>query len=89
MPWAEGRSWAQGISFGIAGFGRFLSTDAGNSDGGIQVKHDNLNAQGNRPTKFNRTSYIGPIFTETLAQFNSLLRQNFKITNLLVVLRYF
>lgn len=82
MPWAEGRSWAQGISFGIAGFGRFLSTDAGNSDGGIQVKHDNLTAQGNRPNKFNRANYIGPLFSETLAQFNALLRQNFKITKI-------
>ncbi len=82
MPWADGRSWAQGIALGIAGFGRFLSTDEGYSEsgGGFQVDHDNLSSKGNRPNKFTRTSYIAPIFAQALADFNKSIKQNFKVT---------
>lgn len=84
MPWSDGRSWAQGIALGIAGWGRFLSTgDAktSKSGGGIQVDHDNLSSGSfPRPPKFQRTSYLAPIFAAASTRLNSLLRENFTLT---------
>ena len=38
MPWADGRSWAEGIEKGISNFGQYLDlkTDASRSGRGIQ-----------------------------------------------------
>lgn len=52
MPWAEGRSWAQGIEQGMPGLGKYLRKDSGRSGGGIQA--DNQVRGGG----FSNTSYI-------------------------------
>lgn len=60
LPWAEGRSWAEGIEKGLAGFGFFLSTESSvsRSGGGIQTK------QQNKKGKFKNTSYISSLIKE-------------------------
>lgn len=53
MPWANGRSWAEGIEKGISGLGQYLNTDTSSSRSGkgIQVKHD-VRGGGFRNTKY-------------------------------------
>ena len=58
MPWAEGRSWAQGIEQGMPGLGKFLRKDSGRSGGGLQV--DNKVRDG----KFSNTSYISSLIRD-------------------------
>ncbi len=47
LPWAEGRSWAQGIENGISNFGYFLAKDSdkSRSGGGIQSEHQISSSQ--------------------------------------------
>lgn len=47
LPWAEGRSWAEGIENGISNFGYFLAKDSdkSRSGGGIQSEHQISNSQ--------------------------------------------
>lgn len=53
LPWAEGRSWAEGIEKGLPGLGFFLNKDnTGRSGGGIQTKGKVKNG------KFQNTKYI-------------------------------
>jgi hypothetical protein len=41
LPWAQGRSWAEGIEKGISNFGQFLAKggDKSRSGGGIQSEN--------------------------------------------------
>ena len=41
MPWAEGRSWAEGIEKGISGVGHYIRTNSerSRSGGGLQTKN--------------------------------------------------
>lgn len=56
MPWAKGRSWAEGIERGISGFGHYLNkSGAGRSEGGIQIK-----AKINKG-KFSNTPYLSSL----------------------------
>ena len=60
LPWADGRSWAEGIEKGLAGFGFFLSTESSvsRSGGGIQTKKQN------KKGKFKNTNYISSLIKE-------------------------
>lgn len=58
MPWAEGRSWAQGIEQGMPGLGKYLRKDSGRSGGGIQT--DNQIRGGG----FSNTSYISSMIRD-------------------------
>ena len=76
MPWVQGRSWAEGISQGISGFGRYLNTDypESRSEGGVQSK-DQV-----RAGAFKRTAYLAPIFAFAQKEFDRLISETFNIT---------
>ncbi len=76
IPWAEGRSWAEGISQGISGFGRYLNTDwpESRSEGGVQVKQQVRNGG------FKRTAYLAPIFASAQQEFDILISKAFDVT---------
>jgi len=54
MPWAEGRSWAEGIERGLSGFGLYLNKDDENSRSGAGIQTSSSNKKG----KFQNTKYI-------------------------------
>ena len=60
LPWAEGRSWAEGIEQGLPGFGSYLNTesDKSRSGEGIQVKN------GKKKGKFRKTRYISRLIVD-------------------------
>jgi len=66
MPWANGRSWAQGIEQGMPGLGKFSRKDAGRSGGGLQT--DNKVRGG----KFSNTSYISALINDFEKTINRL-----------------
>lgn len=69
MPWASGRSWAEGIERGISGFGRYLNTDSANtsrSGGGIEVQSVI------RSGKFKNTSYISALMNKYAKKFQQI-----------------
>lgn len=57
LPWAAGRSWAEGIEKGISGMGAYLNTSSSESrsGGGVQAEHDI------RKYSFNTTPYISQL----------------------------
>lgn len=70
MPWAEGRSWAQGIEQGMPGLGKFLRKDSGRSGGGLQA--DNKVRDG----RFSNTPYISSL----IKNFERNIQQLDKVT---------
>ena len=69
MPWASGRSWAEGIERGISGFGRYLNTDSVNSSrsgGGIEVQSVI------RRGKFKNTPYISALINKYAKKFQQI-----------------
>jgi hypothetical protein len=76
MPWAAGRSWAEGISRGISGFGKYINTDSPHSRSGGGVQSDYKV----RPGKFQNTSYLSPIFKQANERFIQVLQESFNIT---------
>ncbi len=72
MPWAEGRSWADGIEHGISGLGRYLNIETEysppdlRSTAGIQAKKTI------RSGKFQNTPYISKILKKYRAKFLEL-----------------
>lgn len=69
MPWASGRSWAEGIERGISGFGRYLNTDSANSSrsgGGIEVQSVI------RRGKFKNTPYISALINKYAKKFQQI-----------------
>jgi hypothetical protein len=69
MPWASGRSWAEGIERGISGFGRYLKTDSVNSSrsgGGIEVQSVI------RRGKFKNTPYISALINKYAKKFQQI-----------------
>ena len=57
MPWASGRSWAEGIERGISGFGQYLNTQSFSSRSGEGVQTKNKVRTGG----FNNTKYLSAI----------------------------
>lgn len=73
MPWATGRSWAEGIERGISGFGRYLNTenravykDRIGSGRGVQA--DGVIRGG----KFKNTSYISALINKYAKKFQQI-----------------
>jgi hypothetical protein len=71
LPWADGRSWAEGIEKGISNLGQFLSKPAeeSRSGGGIQSKNPVSSAS------FSTTPYISSLisdFEKDIIKINSL-----------------
>lgn len=67
MPWANGRSWAEGIEKGISGFGFYLRTDEAEnsrSGGGIQVQNKA------RSGRYKNGPYISKIINNFLNRMN-------------------
>jgi hypothetical protein len=60
LPWAEGRSWAEGIERGLSGLGFYLKvqSDKSRSNAGIQSEHQL------REAKFSNTQYISAIIKD-------------------------
>lgn len=73
MPWAKGRSWAEGIERGISGFGQYLNTE------NIATYEDRIGSgqgvQANsviRGGKFKNTSYISALIKKYLKRFQQI-----------------
>ena len=66
LPWASGRSWAQGIETGISGLGYLLRKDKGRSGGAVQSKTIV------RSGKFQNTQYISALINKYKKQFNNI-----------------
>lgn len=68
MPWASGRSWAEGIERGISGFGYYLNidADASRSSGGIEAKSVI------RKGKFKNSSYISALINKYTKKFQQI-----------------
>lgn len=60
MPWAEGRSWAEGIEKGIPNLGRYLFKDSDKSRSGKGVQSQNQVSS----ATFSPTSYIGTMMNK-------------------------
>lgn len=60
LPWADGRSWAEGIEKGLPGLGFFLSKESSvsRSGGGIQTEKQI------KKGKFRNTSYISSLIKD-------------------------
>jgi len=60
LPWAEGRSWAEGIEKGLSGFGMYLNKEHINSRSGSGIQTPNTIRKG----KFQNRSYITKLIRE-------------------------
>ncbi len=59
LPWAESRSWAEGVERGLPGLGFYLNKDnLGRSGGGIQIKNKV------KQTKFQNVKYVSSLINE-------------------------
>lgn len=73
MPWASGRSWAEGIERGISGFGRYLNTEnlavyKNRIGSGRGVQADSVIRGG----KFKNTSYISALMNKYAKKFQQI-----------------
>tara|TARA_R110002020_G_scaffold182700_1_gene378386 strand:- start:2242 stop:2832 length:591 start_codon:yes stop_codon:yes gene_type:complete len=66
LPWATGRSWAQGIEVGISGLGYLLRKNKGRSGAAIQSR---VKVRGGR---FKNTSYISAFIKKYRKRFEEL-----------------
>lgn len=73
LPWAQGRSWAEGIEKGLSGFGLYLNQEStlSRSGSGIQVKNKL------RSGKFKNVQYISKIIKDFEIEILKLNRSNF------------
>lgn len=74
LPWAQGRSWAEGIEKGISNFGQFLAkgSDKSRSGGGIQSENFVSSAE------FSPKPYITPMianFEKCISSLNNITIQ--------------
>lgn len=60
LPWAEGRSWAEGIEKGLSGFGMYLNKSYDASKSGKGLQSDSKVRSG----KFRNTSYISKLIRD-------------------------
>lgn len=69
MPWASGRSWAEGIERGISGFGQYLNIDtAVNSRSGEGIQTNGVIRKG----KFKNTPYISALLNKYTKRFQEI-----------------
>ena len=73
LPWAEGRSWAEGIERGLPGFGSYLNTETSKSRSGHGVQIKNSVRKG----KFQNTPYITKLIRNFEKQIINLNRTIF------------
>jgi len=77
LPWANGRSWAEGIERGLPGLGYFLSKDdAGRSGGGLQVT-SKVKSGVKFARKFQNTKYISSLIKDFEKDIYKLNSQTF------------
>jgi hypothetical protein len=70
MPWATGRSWAQGIEIGISGLGYYIRQKK-NSRSGLGVQSDTIIRAGLR---FNNTKYISHLIKNYINKIENLTK---------------
>jgi len=68
MPWATGRSWAEGIEKGISGFGQYLNTESISSRSGEGVQTNTQIRKG----KFKNTQYISALLNKYVKKFQEI-----------------
>ena len=68
MPWASGRSWAEGIERGISGFGYYLNTDSNSSRSSAGIQAQSVIRKG----KFKNTSYISALLNKYTKKFQQI-----------------
>ena len=68
MPWATGRSWAEGIEKGISGFGQYLNTESISSRSGEGVQANTQIRKG----KFKNTQYISALLNKYVKKFQEI-----------------
>lgn len=68
MPWASGRSWAEGIERGISGFGRYLNTESDSSRSGAGIESQSVIRGG----KFKNTPYISALISKYTKKFQQI-----------------
>ena len=73
LPWAEGRSWAEGIERGLPGFGSYLNTETSKSRSGHGVQIKNSVRKG----KFQNVKYISSLINEFEKDILSLNNKTF------------
>lgn len=76
MPWADGRSWAEGIEKGISGLGNYLFSRKGftNSRSGHGVQTENLD--GKSLDQFRNQTYISALLREISVYLAKEIRRN-------------
>jgi hypothetical protein len=68
MPWASGRSWAEGIERGISGFGRYLNIDSNTSRSGAGIETQSVIRRG----KFKNSPYISALINKYAKKFQQI-----------------
>jgi hypothetical protein len=68
LPWARGRSWAEGIERGISGFGQYLNIDSINSRSGAGIETKSVIRKG----KFKNTAYISALLNKYTKKFEEI-----------------
>lgn len=68
MPWASGRSWAEGIERGISGFGYYLNTDSNSSRSKAGIQAQSVIRRG----KFKNTPYISALINKYTKKFQQI-----------------
>lgn len=68
MPWASGRSWAEGIERGISGFGQYLNTESISSRSGEGIETNSVIRRG----KFKNMPYISALMNKYLKRFQQI-----------------
>jgi len=68
MPWASGRSWAEGIERGISGFGYYLNINSNNSRSGAGIETESVIRKG----KFKNTPYISALINKYAKRFQQI-----------------
>ena len=73
MPWADGRSWAEGIERGIPGFGSYVNESSVNSRSGHGVQYS-ANIRGGN---FQKTKYMSKIIKNFEKEIHKLNNSKF------------
>jgi len=67
LPWASGRSWAEGIERGLSGLGYLLRKDGGRSGAAVQSRVNKI-----RSGKFQNRPYISALIRKYTKRFEDL-----------------
>ena len=68
MPWASGRSWAEGIERGISGFGQYLNKESAFSRSGEGIQANGVIRKG----RFKNTPYISALLNKYFKRFQEI-----------------